>query len=107
MNVQEPELRAIANEVWSNAATIDGLMRCLDPIIQDVAIEESRNGYYEGLEDSVQVINTHRMRGYICSCGAEINSMEGHYEQQIRALKEGHEATERDHQEGVSQEAPS
>lgn len=45
-------------------------------------------GYSAGLDAARQEINKHRVRGYFCSCGEEVNSQEGHHSNVIEALKE-------------------
>jgi hypothetical protein len=50
--LEEKSLRAIANEAWSNAATVDGLMRFLGPLIDSVAIENHDLGYEQGQRDA-------------------------------------------------------
>jgi hypothetical protein len=54
-------LRRIANEVWAHAATIDGLMRYLGPLLDDV----EQRGYERGLTEvgSGVVAYARKLRG--------------------------------------------
>lgn len=42
----------------------------------------------EAFSEALRIIEKHRISGYFCSCGAEINSQEAHHSQMIRIAKD-------------------
>lgn len=54
----------------------------------DAEHTEYKRGADEAFSKALSIIDKHRISGYFCSCGAEINSQEAHHSQMIRIAKE-------------------
>lgn len=35
-------------------------------------------GYAAALDEAIDVIQTHEVSGYVCTCGADVNTLKGH-----------------------------
>lgn len=57
--MDETRLRKIAHEAWQNAATIDGLMRYLGPLIEEIQVTSWRDGYNRGRREGEEAQQDH------------------------------------------------
>ena len=48
-------------------------------------------GYKDAISKCIDIVERHRISGYVCSCGAEIYSQADHHASEMRALLEGTE----------------
>ena len=53
-----------------------------------VRVSWSKKARDEAFSEALRIIEKHRISGYFCSCGAEINSQEAHHSQMIRIAKD-------------------
>lgn len=73
-----------------------GLSPCNCTILKAAREDTRQETWWEALTEAIRIIETHRIQGYFCSCGSEVNAEYAHHTKMIKRSRDGDAANSHD-----------